>query len=685
MAVHPTQDIRNIALVGQTGAGKTTLAEALLARAGVINNAGSVERGNTFCDFDPQEKALQHSLQTTLCHCQWDGVHINLLDTPGFPEFLPRTMAALAAADSVVIVVNAHTGVAPVTRRLMEFAAARGLCAMVLINQIDAGGIDLAAVLEQVREAFGGQCLPLNLPQTGAAGVVDCFFTHGEQGTAFSSVEEAHTRIVDQVVEVDEELMALYLEQGEEINPDQLHDPFEQALRERHLIPVGFASGRGGHGIDELLQVFARLMPSPLEGNPPVFLRGEGADAEPVAVTCDPDRHVIAHVFKIVVDPYRGPLGLIRVHQGTLSVGTQLYVGENSKPFKLGHLLRVQGAGLEEIERAGPGELCAVVKVDDIFYDAVLHDSHDEDHYHLSPVDLPVPMHGLAIAPRRRGDEQKLSESLRRLAAEDPGLRLVHRASVNELVLYGGGELHLRIVLERLKDQFNVDVATSEPTIAYRETITRPARGHHRHKKQSGGAGQFGEVFLRVEPLARDSGFEFVSEVVGGAIPYQFIPGVEKGVRQLLETGAVSGHPIQDLRVTVYDGKHHPVDSKEIAFVTAGRKALLDAIDQAAPIILEPVARVAVTAPSSSMGDITGDMAARRGLINGTRTLPDGRVEITALLPQAELGNYPTSLKSMTSGEGSYSMEFSHHEAVPADRQRELQSAYRHEDREAGH
>jgi elongation factor G len=554
---------------------------------------------------------------------------------------------------------------------------------MIIINQIDAAELDLQATLEQVRDVFGAECLPLNLPDASSEDVVDCFFSHGDQATAFSSVEEAHSQIVDQVVEVDEDLMTLYLEQGEELSPEQLHAPFEQALRERHLIPVCFTSGRSGCGVDQLLQIFTRLMPNPREGNPPEFLRGEGEEAEPVEIDTDPEKHVVAHVFKVNVDPYRGRLGIFRLHQGTLRVGDQLYVGDARKSFKVGHLLRVQGTKIEEVEYAVPGDLCAVGKVDEIFYDAVLHNSHDEDHYHLAPAALPQPMHGLAIAPARRGDEQKLSEALHRLAAEDPGLRIEFRAALNETVIYGGGDLHLRVVLSRLRNQFNADVNTSQPTIAYRETIRKAAEGKHRHKKQSGGAGQFGEVSLKVEPLPRGSGFEFVDKVVGGAIPYQFVPAVEKGVRQVMNSGAISGHPLQDIRVTVLDGKHHSVDSKEIAFVVAGRKALLDAIGNAGPFILEPIVQVQVLAPSANMGDITGDILSRRGLINGTNSLADARVEVIALLPQAELTNYQTALKSMTAGEGTYTMELSHYEAVPDNTQRELIAASSHSEREA--
>ena len=690
---YTTQSIRNVALVGSAGSGKTLLLEALLLEAGAIRNKGSLQRGATVSDFDPQEKRLQHSLDPAICGFDFDDTHINLIDTPGYPDFLGRTLSVLEAVEAVAIVVSASDGVDTLTRRLMEFARDRELCRLIVVNKIDRADARPAEVLEELRAAFGSECLPLDLPAGGGAAVVDCFFcpdtTSRSNGaspdageTDFSSVPAAHTQIVDQVVELDETLMALYLEQGDEgaairISPEQLHDPFEQALREGHLIPVCFVSAETGAGVPELLRIFARLMPNPTEGNAPPFFKGEGAGAKPVQVNPDPDKHVVAHVFKTTIDPYVGKLGMLRVHQGTIRQGSQLFVGDARKPIKIAHLLKLMGKDTVEIARAIPGDICAIPKVDELHLDAVLHDSHDEDHYHLKPVSFPPPMLGIAIEPERRGDEQRLADTLHKLMAEDPCVRIEHHPAVNETVIYGMGELHLRVLLERMTERYGVHIKTRPPSVPYRETITRPAAGHCRHKKQTGGAGQFGEVFLRVEALARGEGFEFVDEVVGGAIPGQFIPAVEKGVRQVLSEGALAGFPLQDLRVIVYDGKHHPVDSKEVAFASAGRKAFLEAIQKASPIVLEPVMRVEITAPARSIGDITGDLATRRARISGNNALPGQRATVEALVPLAEISEYQLRLKALTGGEGAYAMELSHYDPVPARRQQQLVQAWR--------
>jgi len=674
---YATSGIRNIALVGPAGAGKTSLLETLLLQAGATRARGSLARGSTVSDFDPQEKRLQHSLDTAICTFDCEGVHVNVIDTPGYPDFLGKALSVLEAVEAVAVVVSAASGVDSLTQRLMEFARERELCRLVIVNKIDAKDAHCADVLQQLRESFGTECLPLNLPAGGGDGVVDCFFQPHGRATDFASVEAAHTQIIDQVVELDEKLMALYLEQGEEISPEQLHDPFEQALREGHLVPVCFASAETGAGVPELLQVIERLMPNPAEGNPPPFLKGEGESAERVAVTPDPARHVIAHVFKVSIDPYVGRLGVLRVHQGTVRQGSQLFVGDARKPIKVAHLLRLLGKDTKEITEAGPGEICAIPKVDELHLDAVLHDSHDEDQYHLKPVAFPPPMLGIAIEPERRGDEQRLADTLHKLTAEDPCVRIEHHAAVNETVLYGMGEFHLRVLLERMGERYGVHVKSRPPSIPYRETITRPADGHCRHKKQTGGAGQFGEVYLRIEALARGGGFEFVDDVVGGAIPGQYIPAVEKGVRQVLSEGALAGFPIQDVRVTVYDGKHHAVDSKEVAFVSAGRKAFLDALQKATPIVLEPIMRLEITAPASAIGDITGDLATKRARINGNNTLPGQRATVSALVPLAEISEYQTRLKALTGGQGTYSMALSHYDPVPARRQQELVQAYR--------
>ncbi|HXB18461.1 MAG TPA: elongation factor G [Steroidobacteraceae bacterium] len=672
-----TSGIRNIALVGPAGAGKTSITETLLLQAGAIRARGSLARGTTVSDFDPQEKRLQHSLDTAICSFSTDGTRISLIDTPGYPDFLGKTLSVLEAVEAVAIVVSAVSGVDTLTQRLMDFARERGLCRLIIVNKIDSRDARCAQVLEELREAFGSECLPLNLPSGGGDSVVDCFFQPHGRATDFSSVEAAHTQIIDQVVELDEKLMALYLEQGEEISPEQLHDPFEQALREGHLVPVCFASAETGAGIAELLTSIVRLMPNPAEGNPPPFLKGTGEAAVRVPVAPDPASHVIAHVFKVSIDPYVGKLGVLRVHQGTVRQGSQLFVGDARKPVKIAHLFSLLGKDTIEITEAGPGEIIATPKVDELHLDAVLHDSHDEDQYHLKPVTFPPPMLGLAIEPDRRGDEQRLADTLHKLTAEDPCVRIEHHAAVNETVLYGMGEFHLRVLLERMTERYGVHVKTHPPSIPYRETITRPAEGHCRHKKQTGGAGQFGEVYLRIEALGRGAGFEFVDDVVGGAIPGQYIPAVEKGVRQVLAEGALAGFPIQDVRVTVYDGKHHSVDSKEVAFVSAGRKAFLDALQKATPIVLEPIMRMEITAPASAIGDITGDLATKRARISGSDTLPGQRATLQALVPLAEISEYQSRLKALTGGQGAYTMELSHYDPVPPRKQQELATAWR--------
>ncbi|MBI4757395.1 MAG: elongation factor G [Betaproteobacteria bacterium] len=671
MTQYATENIRTVALVGQAAAGKTTLVEALLARSGMIGAAGAVERGSTVCDYDPLEKTHGHSLKLAVAHADWRDSRVHLLDSPGYPDFLGHALCALAAVDTAAIVINAQNGIEPTAARMMHWSQARDLCRMIIVNRIDAEHLDLPGLLAEIQDTFGRECLPLNLPAGGGTRVTDCFFNPGGE-CDFSSVSEAHQALIDQVVEVDEELMAVYLEQGEELAPEQLHAPFEKALREGHLIPVCFVSARTGAGVEELLDILVKLMPNPTEGNPPQFLRGEGAEAVPLHAEPDPAKHVLAHVFKTEMDPYAGKLSVFRIHQGTVTPDTQLYIGDYRKPFRVSHLYRLQGKQHIEIPSAGPGDICGVAKVDDIAFDAVLHDAPEDDHIHLKPLEFPHAVHGLALTSKKHGDEQKLADVLHKLAAEDPSLKVEHDATTHEAVIRGLGDLHLRRVLERMADQYRLDVDTHAPTIPYRETITGKAEGHHRHKKQTGGAGQFGEVFLRVEPLERGAGFEFVDEVKGGAIPYQFIPAVEKGVRQVLANGAIAGYPMQDVRVIVFDGKTHPVDGKEIAFITAGKKAFLDAVAKARPIVLEPVVDIEVTVPEAAIGDISGDISSKRGQITGSHPSRAGMAVVTGKVPLAELNNYQSRLKSVTGGQGSYAIDLSHYDPVPPNVQQKL-------------
>jgi elongation factor G len=662
--------IRTIALAGHGGSGKTTLAEALLAKAGAITSTGTVEKGTTVCDFDPLEKQFQHSLNASIVHLQHQDTRIHLLDTPGLPDFIGRAIGALPAVETAAIVVNAQNGVEMITGRMMHWARRRDLCRMIVVNKIDAENVDLPGVLAKVQAAFGRECLPINLPADGGKRVVDCFFN--PSGAAdFSSVEEAHSALVDQVVEVDEELMAKYLEKGE-VAPEELHAPFEKALREGHLIPVCFVSARNGAGVAELLNVIVKLLPNPTEGNAPQLVRGAGEKAQPVRAEPDPKKHVIAHVFKVMIDPYVGKVGVFRVHQGTITKDSQLFIGEGRKSFKVGHAYLLQGKDFVETDALVPGDIGAIAKVDEIHFDAVLHDSHDEDQIHLVPLEFPTPMYSLAIEPKRRGDEQKISDALHKLSAEDPTFKVEHNATLNQTVISGLGDLHMRYILERMTKQYNVEVSTKPPRIPYRETITARAEGHHRHKKQTGGAGQFGEVFLKVEPLKRGSGFEFVDQVKGGAIPGQFIPAVEKGVRQVLESGPVAGYPVHDVRVIVYDGKYHDVDSKEVAFISAGKRAFMDAISKARAIVLEPIVNIEITAPEANMGDIAGDLSSKRGQLSGTDSLAPGTLVIKGQVPLSELNNYQARLKSVTAGQGSYTVEFARYEPVPPNIQKTL-------------
>ena len=675
------KQLRTLALVGQAGSGKTLLAEALLHRAGVLAAAGSIERGNTVCDYLPVEKQLGHSLKLAVASFETQDTRIHLLDTPGYPDFLGHALPALSAVETAAIVVNAQNGPELMTVRMMQWAKRMGLDRLIIVNKMDAENVDLPGVLASIRETFGKECLPINLPAGGGTRVSDCFFAPGGESD-FSSVEQAHRELVDQVVEVDEELMALYLEQGE-VAPEQLHEPFERALREGHLIPVVFTSAKSGAGIAELLEVIVKLMPNPTEGNPPKYISTAGEASRELTTVPDPGRHVVAHVFKLEIDPFVGRIAAFRVHQGRVTPNMQLFAGDSRKPFKPGHLWLLRGKQQIPVDEGLPGDILAVTKIEELRFDHVLHDAADDAHIHALPLEFPSSVFGLTLLPKKRGDEQKLSDVLHRFLAEDPCFQLERNLQANETVIRGLGELHLKTLLDRMADQYKLEVETRPPSIPFRETIAARAEGHSRHKKQTGGAGQFGEVFLRIEPLPRGAGFEFADEVRGGVIPNVYIPAVEKGVRSVLDTGFLAGFPLQDVRVIVYDGKSHPVDSKEVAFVSAGRKAFLDALGKARPMVLEPIVNVEVIVPESHIGDLTGDLSARRAHVRGTDTLHPGVSKITAQAPLSELETFPTRLKSLTAGEGSYSLEFSHYEPAPAVLQQKLVAAHKPQEEEA--
>ncbi len=681
MAAYTTGDIRNVLLAGHGGSGKSTLADAMLFASGTVTRKGSSHDGSSVSDYEKEEKEHGFSIFSTILHADHLGKRINLIDTPGSPDLIGQAIACLAAVETLAVVVNAAAGVEVVTRRMMEMAKELNLPRAIIVNKIDSPDVNLQALVASLKEMFGPECLPINLPSGKGKAVVECLLNTGGESD-FDSVRRSHAAILDQIVEMDENLMEKYLG-GEEPNYEALHAPFERAMDEGHVIPVLFTDAKTGVGVPELLDAIAKHFPSPEEGNPEPFLsfRGGGSagspqEEVPYEYRNDPNRPLLAHVFKVTTDPFVGKLAIFRVHQGKCTGQSQVYIGYNKKPIKLGHIFHLQGKEHREANEIIAGDIGAVAKIEEIHTNDVLHDDHALDSVHLRPLNYPTPMYGLAITPKARGDEQKLSVLLTKLAEEDATFKWHTDRQTHEVVINGIGELHLRLMLERLKNR-GLHVDTKPPKIAYRETISANAEGHHRHKKQTGGAGQFGEVFLRIEPRERGEGFEFVNEVFGGTIPGQFIPAVEKGVRDVIESGAIAGYPLQDVRVIVYDGKHHPVDSKEVAFRTAGKFAFREAISKARPVLLEPIVNMEVTIPEAQVGSVTGDLSGKRGRIQGQDFLPGGMAVVKAQAPLSEVMQYQSQLKSVTGGQGFFAMELSHYEAVPPQVQAQIVSQYK--------
>jgi len=671
MPASKVQDIRNVVLLGHGGSGKTTLCEAMLQAAKVTGRLGSVDDGSSHLDFSNIEKERKHSVDPAMAHLEHAGRTVNLIDTPGYPDFVGGAICAAGGADTAIVVISATAGIEVNSRRLYKAAQDAGMPIAIVINRLDGENVQLDRLMNDVSETFGAACKPMNLPTGGGKSVIDCF--ENESGDAdFSDMADAHTRLVENIIEADEGLMEAYLG-GEEIPAEKLSGAFAKAMVEGTVIPVLFTAAKAEVGVVELMDAIAKYFPSPAEANSRPVRSAEAADAEPVEIAPDPGKPFVGQAFKITADPFVGKLAWVRILQGTVEPNTTYALRGEKKGAKIGHLFKVMGKETQEVKAAIAGEIIALAKVEEIQCGDVLHAEPTPMYRAMPPV--PTPMYSLAVTPKSRGDEQKISEALQRLAEEDPTFAAIRNAQTGETVISGIGDLHLRIMLTKMKQGFDLDVETKPPKIPYKETISAKAEGHYRHKKQTGGAGQFGEVFLRVEPMERGAGSEFVNALFGESIPRQFLPAIEKGVNDVLHTGAIAGYPMQDIRVTVYDGKHHPVDSKEVAFRTAGKYAFIDAIQKAKPVILEPIVNMEITVPSNHMGDITSDIAGRRGRIQGQEALPGGQYVITAQAPLGEVMQYNSQLRSVTGGQGSYAMELSHYEPVPGNVQQQIVAA----------
>ena len=692
-------DIRNIALAGHGASAKTSLADALLQTAGIATKRGSVDDGTSLLDADDEERRRHYSIDSHLAHLEWQGKQVHLIDSPGHADFIGSALGALSAVENVLITVSAPVGIETNTIRLFHEAGRLGLGRFIALTKMDLENVDYVRDLESIRETFGPECVPFNVPigaGPGFEGVVDVLGPPSEvpEGCPLSPIDAAKM-VVEQIVEDDEALTDRYLE-GDAIAADELRAAAHDGILRGHVVPVVCLCGRNDIGIKELLELLACCGLSPVDlhrkGTPIASTneRPEGngqAQADPAEaggpeeVDIDPreDGDLVAQVFKTSMDPFMGKLSYLRIISGSLTPETPLVNLRTGKSNKSGHLYAVQGRQHEEVREAIAGDIVAVAKFDDLrISDTVTNGGpHSAPHVVLRAIDFPRPMVPRAVEPRAREDESKIANSLAKIAEEDPTFTYRRDEQTHELVINGMSDLHLDVVLQRLKGRYKLDVETHTPHVPYLETIASPSSAEHRHKKQTGGRGQFAEVHLRVRPLDRGEGFRFVDAVKGGTIPNQYIPAVEKGIREQMERGVISGNRVVDVEAEVHFGKYHDVDSSEAAFKIAAAAAFRTAFEAASPALLEPVVALEVTAPAESFGDVTADLATRRGQITGMDALPGGQQIVRANVPLAEVLSYSSTLKSKTAGRGSYSLEFHSYQPVPAHVQQKIVDAHR--------
>ena len=668
MSSYGISDIRNIALVGHGGAGKTSLCEAILFACGVTNRLGSVADGTSTLDSLEEEKARVCSIESHVSHVQHAGKEINLIDTPGAPAFVGPAISALMGVETAVCVISATAGIEVNSRRMMDKAREFGLARAVVINKINGENVNLPELLGQVQEAFGSECLPINLPTGGGKGVVDCFKNDSGESD-FGDVAASHEAIVEGVVGADEELMEKYF--AGELADDELAGAVGRALASGALVPVMFTDARDEVGVGEVLDVVVGCMPSPLEGKLRTQTVGQGDEAEQRSLAPDPSATIVGQVFKVTNDARSNiKYSVLRVFSGTLKSDSSLQAGDDRRGQRPGQLYKLQGPEHSEIDAGIPGDIVAVAKLDLSIGDV----PHTGSPGVVEAPSFPTPMFALAIEPRSRSDADKVSGALARFCDEDPCFQSEREASTGELVIKGMQDLQLQSILSRMKQYFKLEVDTRPPKIPYKETVTSLANDvEYTHKKQTGGAGQFARVVISVEPTNDpEVPYEFVDEIFGGAIDQSYRPSVDKGVQGQMREGVLAGYPVMGVRVRLIDGKTHPVDSKDIAFQIAGREAFKQAFAKANPVLLEPIVNMEVTVPTQYVGDIQGELASRRGRPQGQDILPGNMAVIRAEAPLAEVSDFNSRLSSISQGQGSYGMELSHYEQVPGNVQQQV-------------
>lgn len=713
MAVkHLVENVRDIALVGHRAAGKTSLADALLFEAHAVDRMGSVDDETSVADTDEEEHKHRFSIDTHVLHADHDGKHLNILDAPGYPDFIGAAIEALSAVETAVIVVSATNGIEVNTRRMFNEATKKGLSRAIVINKLDAEKtLDFNELVTAIQSTFGKNCVLFNVPDAvgPAFSKVICLLDPPAElpKTCPVDVAAARTQLIDAVVECDEALTEKYLIEGS-VSVAELEADITKALDAGTLIPIFCTSAKKDKGVKELLDALAKYGLSPSFAKK--RLTGLEVKANGTTHQLEPteQEEFVAQVFKVVNDKFVGHLSFIRVIAGKLQHNHNIINLRTGQTLRVGHLLEVQGKNTSQVHEAGPGDIVALAKVEGIeIGDTIAYTNHVPA---LPVPSFPTPMFGLALEPKNRGDEQKISMGLHKIASEDPTVKVTHDSQTHELVISGVSQLHLDVIRDRLKARFGVEVNTKEPKIPYRETIMSEGAGDYRHKKQTGGRGQFAEVHLRIYPLSREiksqeqceaefanksrfekmrschydptSNFAFIDHIVGGTIPNNFIPAVEKGCKEMLERGVIAGYRIQDCAVEVHFGKYHDVDSSEAAFKTAARQAFKKAFLSARPTLLEPIVKLEITVPSKYTGAILGDLPTKRAHVENQDTLPGDMTVIYARAPLAEVARYAAQLGGMTQGQGSYAMELSHYEMVPANVQQQIVSKAQLKDEE---